>query len=256
MISVDTIRSIELFHLLFLRHLGERVDRKLFALKGGCNLRFFLKSIRLSEDMDLDIHTASAAALANNVRRIFETRSFLSSLEARGIRIERNTEAKQTSTTQRWKIGLRIIATGSEVPTKLEFSRRKSSGQVIIEPADPELCASLDLLPVLAPHYSKAAALNQKIGALIHRTQTQARDVFDLTHLKKSGAKTTPRQWSHDEIATAQQNALSLSFADFKGQVLAFLLPEYQVHYDNEGVWDAMVAEVVDLLEALKHDPA
>ncbi len=50
-------QTIEIFHLLFLRAFGARVDKSLFALKGGCNLRFFLKSIRYSEDMDLDIHT-------------------------------------------------------------------------------------------------------------------------------------------------------------------------------------------------------
>ena len=32
---------------------GAHVDKSLFALKGGCNLRFFLKSIRYSENIDL-----------------------------------------------------------------------------------------------------------------------------------------------------------------------------------------------------------
>ena len=39
-------------------------------MKGGCNLRFFLKSIRYSEDMDLDIHTMSVGTLQNNVERV------------------------------------------------------------------------------------------------------------------------------------------------------------------------------------------
>jgi hypothetical protein len=42
-------QAIEIFHLLFLRAFGARVDKALFALKGGCNLRFFLKSIRYSK---------------------------------------------------------------------------------------------------------------------------------------------------------------------------------------------------------------
>ena len=49
-------QTIEIFHLLFLRAFGARVDKSLFALKGGCNLRFFLKSILYSEYMDLNIH--------------------------------------------------------------------------------------------------------------------------------------------------------------------------------------------------------
>jgi hypothetical protein len=34
-----------------------------------CNLRFFLKSIRHSEDMDLDIHTLVFGSLQNDVNR-------------------------------------------------------------------------------------------------------------------------------------------------------------------------------------------
>ena len=41
-------QAIEIFHLLFMAQLGRRVDKSLFALKGGCNLRFFLRSIRHS----------------------------------------------------------------------------------------------------------------------------------------------------------------------------------------------------------------
>ncbi|HPK68679.1 MAG TPA: hypothetical protein PKY11_02195, partial [Kiritimatiellia bacterium] len=47
--------TVELFHLILLDLLGRKTDRKLYALKGGCNLRFFLKSIRYSEDMDIDV---------------------------------------------------------------------------------------------------------------------------------------------------------------------------------------------------------
>ena len=60
-------QAIEVFHLLFLRSFGARVDKTLFALKGGCNLRFFHRSIRYSEDMDLDIRTMAPATLRSNV---------------------------------------------------------------------------------------------------------------------------------------------------------------------------------------------
>ncbi len=75
-------QAIEIFHLLFLRAFGARVDKALFALKGGCNLRFFLKSIRYSEDMDLDIHTMSSGALQSNVDRVLESASFAQTLRA------------------------------------------------------------------------------------------------------------------------------------------------------------------------------
>jgi len=48
-------QAVEIFHMLFLHAFGTRVDKSLYALKGGGNLRFFHKSIRYSEDIDLDV---------------------------------------------------------------------------------------------------------------------------------------------------------------------------------------------------------
>lgn len=43
-------QAVEFFHLVFLRALVSRgEDKALFALKGGCNLRFFFGSVRYSE---------------------------------------------------------------------------------------------------------------------------------------------------------------------------------------------------------------
>jgi hypothetical protein len=117
-------QAIEVFHLLFLRAFGARVDKTLFALKGGCNLRFFLKSIRYSEDMDLDIHTMAVGTLQNNVNRLLDTPAFAQALRAQGLELVRTAQPKQTGTTQRWKLGLRIRESGTEIPTKIEFSRR------------------------------------------------------------------------------------------------------------------------------------
>jgi hypothetical protein len=63
-------RHLEQFHLLFLAQLGEKVDKKGYALKGGCNLRFFLKSVRYSEDMDLDAGGIDTHVLRDRVRSI------------------------------------------------------------------------------------------------------------------------------------------------------------------------------------------
>ena len=106
-------QTIEIFHLLFLRAFGARVDKVLFALNGGCNLRFFFKSIRYSEDMDLDIHTMSVGTLRNNVSRLLDAPSFVQTLRAQGIEIARTSLPKQTNTTQRWKLALRITESGA-----------------------------------------------------------------------------------------------------------------------------------------------
>ena len=53
-----TPRSFELresFHLAFLRHLATRLFGRSYAVKGGICLRFFHRSPRLSQDLDLDI---------------------------------------------------------------------------------------------------------------------------------------------------------------------------------------------------------
>ena len=45
----------EVFHLEFLRWFSRKMEADSYCLKGGVNLRLFLKSIRYSEDMDIDI---------------------------------------------------------------------------------------------------------------------------------------------------------------------------------------------------------
>jgi hypothetical protein len=69
-------QAIEVFHLLFLRSFGARVDKTLFALKGGCNLRFYHRSIRYSEDMDLDVRTMAQGTLRSNVEAVLDADPF------------------------------------------------------------------------------------------------------------------------------------------------------------------------------------
>src|SRR5579864_975678 len=103
----NTQTSIELFHLLFLRQLEEKLDKKLYALKGGCNLRFFFKSIRYSEDIDFDVAIISKGTLENKVSKILDGVVFKRILQGKGLEIAQFNPAKQTETTQRWKIQLR-----------------------------------------------------------------------------------------------------------------------------------------------------
>jgi hypothetical protein len=104
------------------------------------------------------------------------------------------------------------------------------------------------LTPILASHYPAEAAFRQKIEALIHRSQTQARDIFDLDHLLRSGVSTLgmvlPSSWRE-----AQHNALAVSFDVFKSQVLSYLAPEYQAQYDAPQIWDDMVLRVVEAMK-------
>src|SRR5260370_14105024 len=89
---------------------------------------------------------------------------------------------RQTETTQRWKIHLRTD-TGIELPTKIEFSRRSFDEGAVFDAVDPEVAQLHRLRPILTTHYTLEPAFAQKVEALIHRTETQARDVFDLKFL-------------------------------------------------------------------------
>jgi predicted nucleotidyltransferase component of viral defense system len=245
-------QTIEIFHLLFLRAFGARVDKALFCLKGGCNLRFFLKSIRYSEDMDLDIQTMATGTLQNNVNRLLETPAFEQSLRTQGIEITRTAQPKQTPTTQRWKLTLRIIDTGAEVPTKIEFSRRGLNGEKALEPVDAGIIRSYRLYPVIVQHYSVHTALAQKVSELALREQVQARDVFDLKLLLDAGGAEKPLPSSAAaHLAAAISNAMAVDYDAFAGQVLAFLEPEYQEHYGSKRAWSALQEQVVGSLEAL-----
>jgi predicted nucleotidyltransferase component of viral defense system len=245
-------QTIEIFHLLFLRGFGARVDKDLFALKGGCNLRFFLKSIRYSEDMDLDIRTMSVGTLRNNVSRLLDAPSFAQALRTQGIEIAMTSLPKQTDTTQRWKLALRITESRAEVPTKIEFSRRGLSGEKAVESVDAEIIRTYRLYPVIVQHYSVHTAFAQKVCALALRAQAQSRDVFDLKLLLDSGGAQQPLPaTAAARVADAIDNALAVDYDAFAGQVLAFLEPDYQEHYRSRKVWSKLQEQVVDALEAL-----
>lgn len=246
-------QTIEVFHLLFLRAFGARVDKSLFALKGGCNLRFFLKSIRYSEDLDLDIHTMSVGTLRNNVSRLLEAPSFVQSVRAQGIEIAKMSLPKQTGTTQRWKLTLRIVESGAEAPTKIEFSRRGLDDEKAVEPVDAGIIRTYRLYPVIVQHYSVHTAFAQKVAALALREQVQSRDVFDLKLLLDAGGAERPLPaTTAAHLATAIDNALAIDYDAFAGQVLAFLEPDYQKHYGNRKVWAELQGRVIDGLEALR----
>ena len=246
-------QTIEIFHLLFLRAFGARVDKALFSLKGGCNLRFFLKSIRYSEGMDLDIQTMSVGTLKNNVSHVLEAQSFAQTLQAQGIEIARTSCPKQTETTQRWKLTLRLTESGAEVPTKIEFSRRGLDGEKATESVDAGIIRAYRLYPVIVQHYSVHTAFAQKISALALREQVQSRDVFDLKLLLDAGgAEHRLPATAAADLAAATDNALSVDYDAFAGQVLAFLEPDYQEHYGNRKAWANLQEQVVDGLEALR----
>lgn len=245
-------QAIEIFHLLFLRSFGARVDKALFAIKGGCNLRFFHRSIRYSEDLDLDIRTMAQPTLRSNVEAVLRAAPFRQALRAQQLDVAAFSAPKQTQTTQRWKVQLRQLAPQAAFPTKIEFSRRTLDDGVALAAVEPELIRRYRLYPVLVQHYGPAAAFAQKISALAKRTATQARDIFDLKLLADAGAAAAPLTDSQRQLLPrAIDNAMSIGFEDFVGQVVAYLEPEHQADFRTRASWEALQEQVVDTLRGL-----
>jgi predicted nucleotidyltransferase component of viral defense system len=246
-------QAIEIFHLLFLRSFAARVDKTLFALKGGANLRFYHRSVRYSEDMDLDIRTMAVGTLRSNVEAVLAADPLRHSLRTQGLEIVSSTAPKQTATTQRWKILLRSRDATSNVPTKIEFSRRALDDDVLLAPVDAELIRRYRLYPVLVQHYGAAGAFAQKVAAVALRSETQARDIFDLKLLIDAGANAAPLPPAQAvQLPRAIENAMSVGFDEFAGQVVAFLEPEHQADYQDRVVWESLQEQVVDALRRLE----
>ncbi|HOU59506.1 MAG TPA: nucleotidyl transferase AbiEii/AbiGii toxin family protein [Kiritimatiellia bacterium] len=240
--------TVELFHLILLDLLGRKTDRKLYALKGGCNLRFFLKSIRYSEDMDIDVGPGlSKDKLADLMESILVSKTLANLLTVRRLRIVERSAPKQTDTTQRWKFGLEFDGSAVLLRTKIEFSRRGMDTETAFGPVDPLLIGTYELTPILANHYTPQAALHQKIRALATRRDVQARDIFDVDLLLNSGI--VPKSADIALRHKARDNAISVGFDTFKAQVLSFLAPDHQNQYDSPDVWDELVLRVVAALE-------
>lgn len=248
-------QCVELFHLVFLRQFATGADRTHVTLKGGCNLRFFFQSIRYSEDMDLDVAVLAKGTLKNKVDRLLEAPGVALPLKAQGITITDVSAPKQTETTQRWKLGLRVEGHGTPLRTKVEFSRREApsrKGGVAVEPINRQVLQPSGLQAPLVQHYVAAAAIAQKIEALLGRPETQARDAFDLHVLRaRQGDLPTLGPSVRAQLPKAIERVMSLSYGDYRSQVVAYLEPAQAEPFKDRAAWEAMQADVVEFLEEL-----
>lgn len=245
--------QVEIFQLTFLRFIERLLPKSDFALKGGCNLRFFFKSIRCSEDIDLDIWTTPPERLQDRVNRVLGSKEFINALLVKGLRIQNVRAHKQSETTQRWKMAVLAPGAALELPTKIEFSRRtaKDEKRTLLELIDPELTGIRQVPPVLTPHYSAGAAFEQKVQALLNRKETQARDVFDLHLLHRRPEVSELYRTRKDEFrpALCTERILAIDFATFNSQVVAFLEADYQDFYRSPKQWETIQLELIDWLE-------
>lgn len=242
--------TVELFHLVFIDLLGRKVDKKLYALKGGCNLRFFFQSFRHSEDIDLDVSTVlSKDKLQVIMSRIIKSKTFTQILDVRGIKIQESSSPKQTETTQRWKFVLSVPLSSVPLRTKIEFSRQGMKTGLDFDSVDANLIRAYELAPILTSHYQREEAYVQKVIALANRRQIQARDVFDIHLLLTSGVDPTiVFDKAKKYVDKAKDNVWMVSYEMFKSQVVSYLHPEYQAQYASPELWDSMILTVAHAL--------
>jgi predicted nucleotidyltransferase component of viral defense system len=230
---------IELFHLAFLQVLQARLDQARYVLKGGANLRYFFDSVRYSEDIDLDANGIEPWALTENVDGILASPTLDAVLRSGGLAAGGFTKPKQTGTTQRWKVAITVSGRREPVRTKIEFSHRNGERRHVLEPVAPRIVAPYALRAPTMQHYTAQAATEQKIEALAGRSETQARDVFDLDLLLRreplTGVTIDPKI-----LTRAAERGLELPFAAFRDQVLPFLDPEVGELYAAPATWEQM----------------
>ncbi|MBU1850854.1 MAG: nucleotidyl transferase AbiEii/AbiGii toxin family protein [Candidatus Omnitrophica bacterium] len=242
----------EVFHLEFLRWFGRKVKADNYAVKGGVNLRFFFKSFRYSEDMDMDACGIEVALLRETVMNILSASAFKDNLKPFGIMDivpPDVSKAKQTETTQRFKIHL-ISRSGEDLFTKIEFSRRGFSGKVTVSAVDDAVTRTYRSAPLIVPHYDAASAIAQKIRALAGRPAAQARDIFDLYLLSSQhDASARVGDVSPGAVSKAYERIFEVEFGQFRDTVAAYLAAEDRDVYDSVRAWEEVRLKTAHFIE-------
>lgn len=261
---LDPRQTREAVHVLLLRELLGVRRGEAIVLKGGVNLRLFHGSPRYSEDIDLDGDPEARLALRERIRSFFEDPGVIRAMKGLGLRGLDPKEGpnKDTLTTFRYKFH---VLGGGRVgyPTKIEVSFREP------HPGDdhrferpepgvyrPYLGEDADLR---VPHYTRPAAVRQKLDALAGRSEVQARDVFDLAVLVPRGRPVDPdlleflaENMDEQDLVKAHDRAFALDYAHYEGQVVEFLRTEERDRYHDPGVWETLQLRVSSLVDQIR----
>lgn len=250
---VDDAQVIEYFHLAFLHVLQTRLDQARYVVKGGANLRYFFESPRYSEDIDLDAVEIEPWKLEAKIDEVLASPATAMLLRGGGLALSEVTKPKQTATTQRWKLHLTLAGRSAPTRTKIEFSHRAADPRRVLEAVPERIVAPYALRPPTMLHYTAEAAIEQKVGALAHRSETQARDVFDLELLlRRYASAVSPGMIPSEVLAVAVERAFELPFQAFQDQVVRFLDAAMVELYGDRAAWERTQAFVADRLMELR----
>lgn len=244
---------IEFFHVVFLEALQARLDQSHYVIKGGANLRYFFGSLRYSEDIDIDAVSIEPWKLEAKVDEVLASPAMGLLLRSGGLAVAQVTKPKQTATTQRWKPLIAVSGRKVPVRTRIEFSRRPTDPRRVLEAIPVRVVAPYALRAPTMLHYTADAAIEQKIGALVQRSETQARDVFDLELLLRGHRNAIGAgELRTHLLEVAAERALELPLEVFRDQVVPFLDPEIAELYSDRTAWERIQAFVVERLMELR----
>lgn len=246
----EAAKAIDSFQLAFLEVAAARLPIASFILKGGANMRFFLRSSRRSRDIDFDYRGQRFDTFADRVDEVFASRALAELLRERGLQIADPRRSKQTETTRRWKLAVRAAA--GEANTKVEFSARgNGSDDYALSQLDPEIARRLGGRPPRVNRYGPVAMVEQKVGALGRRSETQPRDVFDLDVLfRLHPASLDEARLKATTLRAASERAFALTYDEFLSTVVNYLEDDLVGVLGSEGAWNEMVLRVTSELEA------
>ncbi len=241
--------AIEAFHLTFLAHLSK--DPNKAVVKGGQNLRLFFESVRHSDDLDMDVSVTSKEPLKKKVDKLLASPRFRKALLLFGIEIEQVSTPKQTDTTQRWKMTLKVKRLSEPVHTRIEFSRRESNAKSVLGPVAKPIADAYGSSPFSAAHYGLAESIAQKVSAMAGRQRT--RDLFDLAMLLERYAKdvgsVTALRPPRKQARAALGRASEMTFDAYRAEVLPYLEKPKRKEHGSRRSWEEKQAVVVQALE-------
>ncbi len=244
----------EYFHLALLHALGSRLAGRGWAVKGGTCLRFFHRSPRFSEDMDLDAEPRiRVETLHRGMETVLASRAFTAMLATRGITRLETSAPKQTATVQRWKIALHAGGT-RPVTTKVEFSRRRGTLPFTGGIPAAGVLERHALPPFAAQFYPPEEMARQKIAAMAAVSRHAVRDLFDLDHLfttlRVAPAAVRPGL-ARTETRAALRKADAFSHRDFREEVLPFLEESLARLYGHADAFERLKDRVRQALTGL-----
>lgn len=255
MAALSKPEAIERFHLALLLVLPQHVPASNYAVKGGANLRLFLDSVRRSEDIDFNFIGRVNWTLQPRIDAALASPALPSLLASYRLKIASVNPSKTTTTTGRWKF--QLTGPGVEFSSKIEFSMRDEDRPLYaLDPVSKTLAAAASMRAAVANHYLPTAAVEQKIAALAFRSETQARDIFDLDFLfTRYGADAVAAQVSSAELDLAKGRVFEVGFDEYRDLVVTYLDPAFVTMYEGKDTWEAMALNVATKLDELRgHD--